>query len=289
MTDQDRGQASANQSHKLPDGDDTDAPARPDAPKTDEPCSDALKKFLTRHFIIIDFFFYVTRLATRVDNVGYTAAIALYKDNPEHKEKMDAAERHKDWNFRKIRMFANYQSETMVIMIVDNFLSYLSETIQLCILKKPQLLRSSEMVKIEDVLRFKSQKTVVEYLVENKINELSYGGLKDIGAFASERTQIKIWDNDNEFKLLTKNIELRNIYTHNRGVINDQFLRKTKGIDFSNNSLKKGERYHVGYDELIPMANEILGIARRFDERTAKKFKLNRGKFAFPKVAPSEA
>lgn len=286
MIDQDRGEAPDKRSTALPDVDDSSNIPEPLAPKSDEPCSVALKKFLTRHFLIIDFFFYTTTLATRADKVSYTAAVALYKDSPEHLSKMEAAEKNKDFHFRKLRMFGDYHSETMVMRIVDNFLSYLSETIQSCMTKRPNLLKSSETIRIEDVMRFKSHKALVGYFVEKKINELSYGGIKEISSFVNERTQIKIWDNDIEFKSLTKSIELRNIYTHNRGVINEQFQRKTKGIEFFK-LIKKGERYHVEYDEFIAMANEILILDRRFDERTAVKFKSTRGKFQFPQIAPS--
>ena len=91
------------------------------------------------------------------------------------------------------------------------------------------MLRSSETIKIEDVLRFDNYDALIEFLVERRINELSYGGIREVNAFLLGRTGIGLWASDEERSLLSVSVELRNIYTHNRGVVNEMFVRKTKG------------------------------------------------------------
>ena len=83
--------------------------------------------------------------------------------------------------------------------------------------KKPELLRSREQIKTEDVLQFTSRRDLVDFLVNRKLNELSYGGLRGIEEFMDQRLNVVLVDNDDERSRLSIAIELRNIYTHQPG------------------------------------------------------------------------
>jgi hypothetical protein len=176
------------------------------------------------------------------------------------------------------RKFWDYISETMCIRMADNFLCFLSESIQNCMLRNPNLLKSNETVRIEDILKFSKRADIVQFLVDRKINEISYLGVVDIANFLESRTGIKLIERDEELDLLTVAVELRNIYTHNRGIVNDRFVRKvgqaTKLI-----KAEEGKRLHAHFDLVVILSNNLFDIAKRLDARIAKKFRIRRKRY----------
>jgi hypothetical protein len=237
-------------------------------------CTKALYRFLRRHAEVFDFFFFAVELATGRDQMRFIAAKALAETNKDHAE----AERVKDQTFKYLRRFSALQSENICIGTVANFLSYLSETIQSCIKSRPEMLRSNETIKIEDVLRFDSRELLIEFLVERKINELSYAGIKGINDFLLDRIGIELWASDEECALSSVSVELRNIYTHNRGIVNETFLKKPKGsahpFKFS-----LGERFHAGLDDIALLANNMFTLATRLDDAVVGKFNIYRQQY----------
>jgi hypothetical protein len=145
----------------------------------EQSCTEQFYLFYQRHFSIFDFFFFGINLATTVDRQRLIAGEALaFKGTEKDLLRLEELKKNENPTFKKLQRFADLQSENMCIRSVDNFICYLSEIIQSCAIRKPEILRSSEMVKIEDVLRFSSQKAMIAYLIDRKINELTYGGKK---------------------------------------------------------------------------------------------------------------
>lgn len=142
-------------------------------PNPRELCSPQLRIFLKTYQEIFDFFFFGVRLATGADRVQLTAAKALARSgNAEDIARLKELEDKPDRTFSHLQEFSALQSENMTLRIVDNFTSYLSEIVQSAMIKRPEILRSKEKVKIEDVLRFSNFRDLISFLVNRKINEL---------------------------------------------------------------------------------------------------------------------
>ncbi|WP_316980213.1 hypothetical protein [Shumkonia mesophila] len=225
-----------------------------------------------------DLFFFGLNLSTTVDRNRFIATKALdgFDVNDEHIKKEYNFE-HGD-AFKKFKSFSNINSENMCIRTTDNFLCYLSDTIQHCMIKRPELLRSSEEIKVEDVLRFSNHKNLVSFLVDRKINELSYGGINGVIKFINSRTGIQLVNSDEEKLFLNFSIELRNIYTHNRGIVNDIFIRRLGDIP-GKFKYERGKRFHADFDTIAELANNLYTIASRLDENVSEKFKFKRKKY----------
>lgn len=242
-------------------------------------CTEQLFVFLDRQIAIFNLFFFGVQLATRIDEQRLIAAKALAKGGGEEdKKRLVEIEKNKTATFDALKKFRDIQSENLCIRSIDNFLSYISELIQQCMLEKPEMLKSNETVKLEDVLRFDSYDDLVSFLVDKKINELSYGGIKDISSFLAERTGLDLFATEEERGLLSVGIELRNIYTHNRGVVNDLFLKRLKNSSH-NMAFEKGKRFHAEFDVIAELANNMRRISIRLDEQVAYKFKLPRRRY----------
>lgn len=255
----------------------------PVKPKQTQLCSYALYRFLRRYELIFDFFFFGINLATRADkgrNIATEALIKIDLDITEEERSQKLKNlREENHAFKELQRFGAFQSENMCIRTSDNFMSFVSEIIKSAMLKRPELLKSNETVKIEDIMRFTDYDSLTTWLVEKKLNDLMYSGIRGIEDFLKERTGFKIAENEKEHCLLSICIELRNIYTHNRGRVNEIFLKRLPKYkhDFL---FKEGEYFHTEFDDLSILSSNVLNLAKRLDEKIAKKYKTPRKRYS---------
>ena len=186
-------------------------------------CTEPLYIFIERYVRIIDFFMMTADMAATVDDMRSQALDALADINPEKYKKKKESTKDRVM-FERLQQFAAYQSEIITIRSVDNFYCYISDILQHAMSKRPEMLKSREMVSLEDILNFSRNSDLVKFLVDRKINELSYGGIDKLQEFIKNRIGLKITSNKKQLQLLKIGIELRNIYTHNRGKVNDLFI-----------------------------------------------------------------
>jgi hypothetical protein len=261
--------------------DDDPAPPEkiPRMPRRQAACSEAGYRFQLQHFRIFDFFLFAVMLSTNADKVRFTAAKVLAGVGvTEYVANFEKVQENPQPTFRKLQSFGEYQSELMIIRSVDNFMSFLSETLQACMSKQPELLRSNEQIRTEDVLRFSNRRELVDFLVNRKLNELSYGGIRGIEEFLDQRLNVTLVDNDDERSQLGIAIELRNIYTHNRGVVNELFLSRLGAHEHAY-KFAQGERFHADFDQIVGFANNLFDIAVRLDDRALAKFGLQKKRY----------
>ncbi len=54
------------------------------------------------------------------------------------------------------------------------------------------------MVKLDDLLSFTTRDEMIEFIAEKKINDLTYGGVKELGNFFFHRLGFHVWESDEE-------------------------------------------------------------------------------------------
>lgn len=251
----------------------------PERPGEEEPCTNQLRRFLKRHYEIFDFFYFGVALAANSDRLAVAAAnMILEKGRPEDKEKFGKITERPTANQVKLNGFARLQSENIIIRCTDNFLSFIAETIQAAMLSRPEMLRSEEMVRLDDILKFTNYPELVAFLVDRKINELSYSGISGLERFLKKRTGLDLFADDDQRTLSILGIEIRNVYTHTRGVVSDLTLKRLSGLRYDWKFIK-GERFEAEYDEVISLANNFVAVSRRVDEIFAQKFGIGRSNY----------
>lgn len=251
-------------------------------PDERELCTMTLRRFLKRHHAVFDFFFFGIHLAVRTDEMRMTAAKALASVGREKDvENLKRTEEDPKPAQDKLNSFGDLQSENIVIRLADNFLSFLSELIQEAFLRRPEMLRSEEKIRLDDVLRFSRYSDLTAFLVDRKINELSYGGIGEVEKFLQQRTGLSLFESEEEKTLLVLVIELRNIYSHSRGVVSETTLRRVANLE-TKWQFEKGKKFGVGYDEIVALANNLMVIARRLDAAFAEKFRIRRKRLGPP-------
>lgn len=250
-----------------------------------ELCTPILRRFFLRHLNIIEFFLFNVSLASRTDEMRVTAARALASPGRKADEERLAEVERNPWpTMLRLRDFADLQAENLCIRAVDNFLSFLSETIQETIRRKPELLRSEETVRLDEIVRFKRYSDLIGYLVDKKMNELTYGGIRGIERFVEKRTGLSLFETSEERTLLMLAVELRNIFSHNRGVVTEITLKRLSGLNHSF-SLKEGKRAYPNFDQIVLLSNNMATVARRLDGLFATKFSIRRKRYTPPSQA----
>jgi hypothetical protein len=239
-------------------------------------CTASLGRFLSEHRKTIGAYFFMAYLASQLDTAREVAAKALQK----------IEENAPEFDGQSLTVAMTYYSETnsrnLLTNTADNLLCYISEILQEVVKQRPEILKSSERVTTEEVLQFTRFEDLIAFIADRKINDLAYGGLRGMSAFLSDRLGVEIFENDEQRLLVTLLVELRNIHTHNRGVISQLFLNRVGIAEFGGSHLERGQFFHVDLDLFSQLAQAAVDVVARLDSLLALKFALTRHKRELP-------
>lgn len=242
-------------------------------------CTRSLYLFLQDYYKVIDLFYFTMSLARKADEVAVGASkvlIELEEDENKKKEYKDTLD-NPDRVSKKLKEFSSLHSKNLTVNIVDSFLWFLSSAIQASMKKKPELVKSGESIKIEEIFEFSSKKDLINYLIDKKINSLSYGGIDGLERFVDEALGINLFSDEESRTLMKVFIEARNILVHNRGIVNKIFLKRIKHHpDFK---IEEGRRFHLGFDDLVRLSKVCVETALTMDDQVTSKFKIERKQY----------
>lgn len=151
---------------------------------------------------------------------------------------------------------------------VDNFETYLSDLLYEIFLAKPQTLKSTQTVTIKEVLDCSDLEEFVQYWAKEKIGKLQKGS---VTGFIKENKQIsdlKILD-ESEQKEIEKLLQIRHLYSHQNGIIDEKFLKFFTGVFNLNTEHKMSVR------EICDKLEYLIDIVDRLDKAAIKKYGLN--------------
>lgn len=236
--------------------------------------------FLFDYHSIVDLFFFTVHLAHTADNVSLRASTALFEiaSSEREKEKYERLMTNPGKVVKKLNEFASVNSRNLTVTTVDTFFWFISASIQSAMRKRPELVKSSENLRIEDNFKFRSRKEIINYLIDKKVNSLSYGGMSRIEKFIEESLGVSLFAKDEDRQLMQLFAEVRNIHVHNRGYVNRVFLSRVQNsVPFS---FEEGSRAHLRFDDLVKLTKVCVKTALELDEEISKKFALKRKRFS---------
>lgn len=236
--------------------------------------------FLKDYFKVVDLFFFTVKLASHVDKATLAASKALIpiaKDDAEKKRLQNTIE-NPDRAFNKLLDFSSLNSKNLTVNTVDAFLWFVSSTVQSAMRKRPEMVKSSEQIKVEDIFDFRNKKELVNYLIDRKINSLSYGGLSKIEKYLSETMGVDMFKNQAERELVQIFLEVRNIQVHNRGYVNRVFLSRI--VRHDDYGFEEGKRLHLDFDDICKFAKACIEVALALDAEVCLKFSIERKKYS---------
>jgi hypothetical protein len=169
---------------------------------------------------------------------------------------------------RGFRPYLRLVSEMTLTRSTDNFLAYVSELLGLIFVTRPQTLRSSEKVEVEEVLQCSTMDELIRSLAEQKVDRLAYKGMRDLAADLSSRHHFRLFETDSDLSRAAYIIECRNSVVHNRGVVNKTFIRRT------GSKLRVGSPAPLSVNDVIESAQFLTASALDIDVRATSKFSL---------------
>lgn len=172
-------------------------------------------------------------------------------------------------NLHKMRNFRRLFLEILYCRGIDNFLTYISNLLQLIMRAKPDLLKSNEQIRVEEALSFDSIDSLTSHIIEKKVSELSYLGMRDLDKYLKDRIGLSPFRDENELNRAVDTILVRNLITHNRGIVNKIFI-------------SRASRIIAEIGTIIPLKNETVfaeleflkSSALNLDKSASDKFKL---------------
>lgn len=152
---------------------------------------------------------------------------------------------------------------------VDAFERYLSAMLFDVFTQRPETLRSSEQVRISDVLECGDMAEVVRKLAERKVHSLMYQNFDDLTAYLREKLGVPI-GKDAALSATCEGIEVRNIIVHNGGIVNSVFLRRTERKDLANGAL-----FPIDQDYVIESGRAARELVNKLDLAFVSHFSLS--------------
>jgi hypothetical protein len=250
--------------------------------KSTELVTSSLYKFEKERWEIFNYFIFQVNLVSKADETATRAAKALlpFAKTEEEKTKYENAMDNPNRNMKIYQKQSSRNSKLLVIQCYDNYLNYLTGIFRQIVNKRPEVLASRDQISYESVLSFKSLKELRKFIVDRKIHELSYGGISAIEKYYIDRFGIKVFENDEHRNNIRLLIEIRNIFVHNGGKVNEIFQKRLNNIDYTRFLHGKYKNFvHVDFDEFILMQNACLLSATGIDNCAAEKFSIQRKRY----------
>lgn len=151
---------------------------------------------------------------------------------------------------------------------VDNFEAYLSDLLYEIFLAKPEVLKSNQTVTIEEVLNCSDIQEFIEYWSKQKISKLQKGSVK---GFIKENKQIRELNviEETEQIEIEKILQIRHLFTHRNGVIDEKFLQFFSGEHSINTE------FQISVSEFCDKLSYLIDIVKRIDIEAQEKYNLS--------------
>jgi hypothetical protein len=150
---------------------------------------------------------------------------------------------------------------------VDNFETYLSNLLYEIFLAKPETLKSGQMVSVKEVLECSDMQEFVIYLSRKNLSKLQRGSVK---GFLSENKQISDLAVINKTKEeeIEKIFQVRHLYAHRNGVIDEKFQSHFPG------QYKINDEHILSLDEFESNLTSLVDLANLIDQAAITKYTL---------------
>ena len=245
---------------------DTQQITQTDVRRWPDTLTDAGKSYAVAERTTMQIFHFVIDTALHMDGMRVIAKRALDGESSLEKPPKEVALLYPGPSLNFLRNVRQDLLEMIFIRLVDNFTTYLSDLLRLVLVAKPEMLRSREEVKLDYVLKFSSIEELTSDLIDRKVTDLSYLGLKELVSWIEERMGFRL-EKHELFDSIVEVIETRNVITHARGVIGKKYTRTVLHPKF-----QVGEKRVLEVDDLSNTADNLRNIVLELDCLAGDKY-----------------
>lgn len=155
--------------------------------------------------------------------------------------------------------------QMMLCRSVDNFLTYLSELLSVIFRTRPEMLKSNETTRLDLILQFKKMDDLISALVEKRVTDLAYQGMRDLSKDLSRKIGFDLFEREEDLARAVRIIEVRNLIVHNRAIVNRLFLSRLP--DFTASLGDRVDLESRAVDDIEFLDSSVSDIDRRAVEK----------------------
>jgi hypothetical protein len=238
----------------MADGQQASAPSLRGAPVTP-----ALANYMNDHYAMLKFEAYLWKMIVTVDYGRGTPKLLPPGETPAP-----------DSAVGQMNLHAQYLGEMTFCRGVNSFQTYLAELLTMIFEARPETLKSQKKVTREFCVEHYTANDVISALAEQTVNELAYQGLNDLAEFFNDSLHLPLFTNTEDLEMTALRVDIRNIITHNRGVVNTFFVKRHPEFAHAlGHAISFNDDNEVG-----EMLGTLLFFARNLDSRAVAKFGL---------------
>lgn len=254
-------------------------------PELPAAATSAAARFATDHYELASFVGFVADLALRSDEVRRQAVEALADgDRIAGRPIKDYAIDESATAVAALRKHRQVLLQMAYCRGVDNFLTYITDLLHAVYVAQPGTLHAKaatrrgevpESVPLDTILEHATMDDLLASLVERRVNDLSFKGIRALADYLSDRLAFDLFDSQDDLQRAVRIVEIRNLIAHNRGVVNRLFLARVADSDEST----LGQPIVLDIDRLLNDLNFIVRSAFDTDIRAAEKWGLPTRRF----------
>jgi len=152
---------------------------------------------------------------------------------------------------------------------VNSFLTYLSDLMTLIYEKYPKKLPSNKQTTYGFCIEHHMAGDLISALAEQTVMELTHQSFEALAKYFNKNLDLVLFAEDAHLANAGLCVDLRNVITHNRGIINRFFIQRNPRF-----AGDLGKRLVLGEEERREMLSTLGYCARQLDVRAIKKFGL---------------
>jgi len=155
----------------------------------------------------------------------------------------------------------------LIASCADNFETYLTDLLYEIFLANPATLKSPQTVTIKEVLDCADMEEFVNFWAKKKLSKLQRG---NVNGFLSENEQLDSLKAINQVQQekIEKILQIRHLYTHRNGIVDDKFLKSFAGQYALN------DEHRLSLHEAVEILGFLAEIADQIDTKAAGKYRL---------------
>ena len=224
-------------------------------------------------------YLFIIHVVGKVDEnriLALTALNDVARDATE-REKYEQQLEKKDPALSELKNYSSQLSRYLVTNCSDLFVLYCKDIVKAALKSNRELLKAKEFnIRYDEIEKFRSINDFRNHIIEKKISSI----VETIDDIEDEITKLvhieKIFQSNVLLKIF---LNIRNIYVHNKGIVDDKFIKKSPEHEEFN--FVKGKRFHVDFEKFILLSNNCINSAYQIDELISKKHKIQRRKSSY--------
>ncbi|RAJ80088.1 putative DNA-binding protein [Chitinophaga dinghuensis] len=150
---------------------------------------------------------------------------------------------------------------------VDNFETYLSDLLYEIFLAIPASLKSQQTVTIEEVLNCSDMQEFIRYWAKEKLAKLQRGSVKGFIEDTDQIRSLKVIEKK-EIKEMEDTLQIRHLYAHRNGVVDEKFIRYVGG------QFQLNQVHTMAMEEICNRMEYLIEIINKLDSASIKKYRL---------------